>query len=80
MYITWISKQYQHLINYYFLYNTSLYKPLSGKLKFLITAKPTPHTVFNQQASDWVHCEEEMGAHTGIARQTYKLAKFLPHF
>ena len=25
----------------------------------------SPPTVFDLQASDWVHCEEETGAHTG---------------
>ena len=28
-------------------------------------SKPTPPIVFNLQASDMVHCEEETGAHTG---------------
>ena len=35
------------------------------KITFFSTQKPTPPTVFNLQASDWVHCEEETGAHTG---------------
>ena len=45
------------------------------------TSKPTPPTVFNLQASNWVHCEEEMGAHCeeemgAMTRQTYKLIIF----
>ena len=32
--------------------------------------------VFNQQASDWVHCEEETGAYYQLARNTYKLVNF----
>ena len=39
---------------------------------FPVTSKPTLLTVFNLQASDWVHCEEKTGAHKGISRQTYK--------
>ena len=39
------------------------------------TQKPTPPTVFNLQASDWVHCEEETGAHAGISRHTDKFVK-----
>ena len=39
------------------------------------TQKPTPHTVFNQQASDWVHCEEETGTYYQLSRLTYKLVK-----
>ena len=44
------------------------------------TQKPTPPTVLNLQASDWVHCEEETGAHAGIPRYTYKLIFFLLFF
>ena len=44
-------------------------------MTFSGTQKPTPNTVFNQQASDWVHCEEETGAHAGISRHTYKFVK-----
>ena len=32
-------------------------------MTFPVTQKPTPPTVFNLQASDWVHCEEETGAY-----------------
>ena len=35
--------------------------------------KPTPRRVFNLQASDWVHCEEETGAYYQLSRLTYKL-------
>ena len=43
------------------------------------TQKRTPRTVFNLQALNWVHCEEETGAQAGISRHTYKLVilKFL---
>ena len=40
-------------------YNCSPEKWCSG------TQKPTPCTVFNLQASDWVYYEEETGVHTG---------------
>ena len=43
---------------------------------FLITSKPTLSTVFNLHSSDWVHCEEETGAHTGISQLTSKLILF----
>ena len=39
-----------------------LYKILTSKLTFPLTSKRTPSTVFNLQASDYVHCEEETGA------------------
>ena len=45
-------------------------------MTFLVTAKPTPPTVFNLQASDWVHCEEETGVHTKFTQQTYKFVSF----
>ena len=34
-----------------------------------VISKPTPSTVFNLQASNWVYCEEETSAHTGISQQ-----------
>ena len=40
-----------------------LYKLLLRKVIFSGTQKPTPPTVFNLQASDGVHCEEETGAY-----------------
>ena len=36
---------------------------------------PLQPTAFNLQASDWVHCEEETGAHYQLSRHTYKLVK-----
>ena len=53
-----------------------LYKPLSRKVTFPVTSKPTPPTVFNLQALDYVHCEEETGVHTGISRRTSKFLYF----
>ena len=47
----------------------------SWKVTFPVTLKPTPPTVFNQQASDWVHCEEDLGAYAQLAFNTYKLLK-----
>ena len=49
----------------------------SPEVTFSGTQKPTPPTVFNLQASDWVHCEEETGAHTGESLwQNYKFVVF----
>ena len=42
---------------------TCFCEPLPWKVMFLVTSKPTAPTVFNQQASDLVHCKEETGAH-----------------
>ena len=39
------------------------------------TQKGTPPTIFNPQASDCVHCEEETGAYYQLHRFTYKLVK-----
>ena len=44
-------------------------------MTFPVTQKPTPPTVFNVQASDWVHCEEETGAYYQLSRFTDKLVK-----
>ena len=52
-----------------------LYKLLSWKVTFPITSKPTPPTVFNLQALDWVHCEEEKVRILESIRQNYKLLK-----
>ena len=41
--------------------------------------KPTP-TVFNLQASDWVHCEEETGAHTGKSMAKLQIFNFFYTF
>ena len=45
-------------------------------LPFFATKKPTPPTVFNIQALDWVHCEEETGAYYQLSRNTYKFVIF----
>ena len=46
-------------------------------MTFSGTQKPTPPTVFNLQALDWVHCEEETGAYWyQLSRITSKLASF----
>ena len=45
----------------------------SWKVTFPVTQKPNPSTVFNQQASDWVHCKNETGAYYQLSRFTYKL-------
>ena len=42
---------------------------------FPVTSKITSPTVFKLQASDWDHCEEEIGAYHQLSRYTYKLAK-----
>ena len=44
---------------------------------FFSTQKPTPPTVFNLQALDWVHCEEETGAYYQLSRLTYKLIIYI---
>ena len=33
-------------------------------------------TVFNLQASDWLHCEEEIGAHLSMCQFSSKLVSF----
>ena len=58
-----------HLSTVHIIYNPLL------KMMFLVTQKPTPRTVFNLQASDWVHCEEETGAYYQLSWFTYKLVK-----
>ena len=42
-------------------------------MTFLVTQKPTPPTVHNLQALDWVHCEEETGAYYQLSWFIYKL-------
>ena len=49
-------------------------------MTFPVTSKPTPPTVFNLQALDWIHCEEETGAHTGISRLTSEWVHFFYKF
>ena len=48
----------------------------SCKVTFLVTQKPTLPTVFNLQALDWVHCEEETCAYYQLSQFTYKLILF----
>ena len=47
----------------------------SWKVKFSGTQKASNLTVFNLQASDWLHCEEETGAHYSLYYGTSKLLK-----
>ena len=47
---------------------------------FSNTQKPTPPTIFNLQASDWAHCEEETGVYYQLSQFTYKLVFFLNIF
>ena len=51
----------------------STLQPLSWKVTFSGTQKSLQPTVFNLQASDWLLCEEETGAHYQLHRLTYKL-------
>ena len=41
---------------------------------FPVTSKPTPPTVFNLQASSWVHYEEKTGVYYQLSRNTSKFA------
>ena len=50
---------------------------LSWKVTFSGIQNPLQPTVFNLQASDWVHCKEETGAYYQLYRHTYKLVIFL---
>ena len=45
-------------------------------MTFPVTQKPTPPTVFNLQASNWVHCEEETGAYYQLSWFTEKCVQF----
>ena len=54
----------------------STLQPLSWKVTFSGTQMISPPTVFNLQASNWVHCEEETGAHYSIYYETSKLISF----
>ena len=53
---------------------------IQRKVMFPVISKPTPPTVFNPQASDWVQCEEETRTYYQLSRHTYKLVKKNPHF
>ena len=91
---TWISKQWPHFYASYWFFicwfllfiHFSTFQLLSWKMTFSGTQKPTPPTVFNLQASDRVHCEEETGAYYQLSRLTdiffffnFKVADFDPH-
>ena len=54
----------------------SILQLLSWKVTFSGIQNPLQPTVFNLQALDWVHCEEETGAHYQLSRHTYKFAFF----
>ena len=43
---------------------------------FYSTQKPTPPTVFNLQASDWVHCENKTGAYYQLSQFTHECVIF----
>ena len=59
-----------HSIYSFFYLTTALLKSdISG------TQQATRPTVFNLQASHWVHCEEETGAYYQLSWLTYKLIK-----
>ena len=64
------------IVSFYSFIHFSILQPLSWKVTFSSTLKPTPPTVFNLQASDWVHCEEETGAYYQLSQFTYKLVIF----
>ena len=51
-------------------------QPLSWKVKFSGTQKASNPTVFNLQASGWLHCEEETGAYYHLEILIYKLVIF----
>ena len=60
--------------SFIFLCSTALLKS-----EFSGTQKHTPPTVFNLQALDWVHCEEETGVYYELSQFTYKLFKKMLH-
>ena len=49
-------------------------------MTFPVTSKPTPPTVFNLQALDWIYCEEKTSVHTGISMLTFKWLFFFDIF
>ena len=55
----------------------STLKLVSWRVTFSSIQNPLQPTVFNLQASDWVHCEEETGAYYQLYRYTYKKNFFL---
>ena len=50
---------------------------LSCKVTFSGIQNPLQPPVFNLQASDWIHCEEETVAYYQLYRHTYKLLKIV---
>ena len=54
----------------------STVQPLSWKVTFSGTKKIIEPTVFNLQASDWLHCEEKTGAHLSMSRFSSELVIF----
>ena len=57
----------------FYIFIFSILQPLSWKVTFSGTQKPTPPTVLNLQVSDWVHREEETCAYYHLSQLTYKL-------
>ena len=57
-----------------------IFLPTSWKLTFSGIQNLLQPTVFNQQASDWVHCEEETGAYYQLSRHAYKFVLFFYKF
>ena len=63
--------------SFYLVIFLSTLQPLSWKVTFSGTQKIIEPTVFNLQASDWLHCEEETGAHLSMSQFSSKLVIFL---
>ena len=58
--------------------NLSISIPPSWKVTFPVTSKPTPPTVFNLQALNWVHCGKKqvhITNYLGIPINWYKFLK-----
>ena len=62
------------------IYSFSILQLFSWKVTFSGSQKPTPPTVFNLQASDWVHCEEETGAHYQLSLLKKRIINFMEFF
>ena len=74
--ITTLYAFYWSFMCWFLLYiHFSVLQPISWKVTFSGTQKCSQPTVFNLQASDWLRCEEETGAHYSISRRTSKLFK-----
>ena len=65
---------FPHIHSFLYITTALLKNDVSG------TQKPSPPTVFNLQASDWVHCDEETGAFPHQVRFLYKLLIFVFNF